>query len=248
MTLSSQRFSCFRALLAVAACLPALRDAGAQGPYEFSLVADSATPQFSGNAFGGYPTINDDGTVAFAVDQVGAFRAEEGKAPVLVGSSSTGGVGINRLGEIIARRYIDAGGSELYKAAPDGTEKIIVRIDAEFRGFGSPHLSPTGTAAFYATKYPISPGYRGIFTSNGDGTTQMLVDNLGDFNFFGGQPTINSAGVVAFTASKDIVNNVPDEGGLYVASNGAVTTVLTASATPLRRLDASPYPWAFSEG
>ncbi len=122
MSSRSIRLRCLAALFALG--MLSFQNAQAQGPYEFSLVADSSTPQFSGNAFGGYPSINDAGTVAFAVDQIGAFRAEEGKAPVRVGNSSTGGVAINRLGEIVARRYFgDFGSSEIYRWLRTGLKR-----------------------------------------------------------------------------------------------------------------------------
>jgi probable HAF family extracellular repeat protein len=216
----------------------------AQIASDFTIIADSSQPAFQ-NGFGTYPSINDNGTVAFVVDQVGTFRAEPGNAPVMVGGSVTGDPFINRLGEIGSRQYVDANlTTELYKATTDGTIISLVRNDTDFRSFGTPfHLSPTGTAVFYARKNPVSPGHWGIFTSTGDGTVSLVVDNKGIFGNFGGAPTINSGGTVAFTGYKDVVNNT-SEAGLYIGTvggNGIASTVLTAEGSPLYNWDGAPY-------
>jgi probable HAF family extracellular repeat protein len=217
----------------------------AQIASDFTIIADSSQPAFQGRGFGVYPSINDSGTVAFVVDQVGTFRAETGNAPVMIGGSVTGDPFIDRLGEIGSRQYVDTSlTTELYKAANDGATVSLVRNDTDFRSFGTPlHLSPTGTAVFYARKNPVSPGHWGIFTATGDGTTSLVVDNKGIFGNFGGSPTINSSGTVAFTGYKDVVNNT-SEAGLYlgrVGGNGATSTVLTAAGSPLYNWDGAPY-------
>src|SRR3954466_10501594 len=136
----------------------------AQVGTDFTIVADTSQPQFQGRGFGTYPSISDDGTVAFVVDQVGTFRAEPGKTPVIVGGSVTGDAFINKLGEIGSRQYVDAFlTTELYKNTPSGQNVALVRNDGEFRQFGSPvHLSPSGTAVFWARKNPYSPREWGI--------------------------------------------------------------------------------------
>src|ERR1044072_6972032 len=106
--------SCFSLLLFVSA-LALCSSAQAQVGTDFTIVADSSQPQFQGKGFGTYPSIGDDGTVAFVVDQVGTFRAEPGKTPVMVGGSVTGDPFINKLGQIASRQYVDAFlTSELY--------------------------------------------------------------------------------------------------------------------------------------
>jgi hypothetical protein len=215
----------------------------AQVATEFTIVADDTQPGFE-TGFGTFPSINDDGTVAFVVDQVGTFRADPGSAPVRIGGSITGDPFINRSGEIASRQYVDAiGTSELYKSANNGALTTLVRNDLEFRSFGSAHLSPTGTAVFYARKNPVSPGHWGIFTTTGDGSQRLVVDNKGVFGNFGGLPTINSAGAVAFTGYKDVVNNT-SEMGLYIGTvggNGITSTVLTTNGSPLYNWDGAPY-------
>ena len=215
----------------------------AQAPYEFSIVADSTRADFP--SFGTFPTINDSGTVAFMVESagapVGAFRTDDGMAPRLAGEATNGYVFINRLGEVSARRWV---GSEvqLYKVGAAGQAAVLAQTGAEYYSFFSPsaHLSPTGTAVFSARKNPYVPTQRGIYAATGDGTTSLVVDNLGVFGVnFGDHPTVNSAGTVAFTGEKD-----DGEAGLYVGrvgGNGAVTTVLTAAASPLYRWDGSPH-------
>jgi probable HAF family extracellular repeat protein len=217
----------------------------AQVASDFTIVADSTQPAFQGHGFGTYPSINDDGTVAFLVDQVGTYRAVNGQAPVRVGGGVTGDPFINKLGEIGSRQYVDANlTTELYKATSSGSIVSLVRNDTTFRSFGTPfHLSPTGTAVFWARLNPVSPGHWGIFTATGDGTTSLVIDNLGPFGNFGAGPTINSAGTIAFTGYKDVVNNTSEE-GLYIGTaggNGAATTVLTAAGSPLYKWDGNPY-------
>jgi hypothetical protein len=217
----------------------------AQVATEFTMVADSTQGQYEGHGFGAYPSINDDGTVAFLVEQMGTYRAENGAAPVLAGGGVTGDPFINKLGEIGSRQYVDAFlTTELYKATRGGQIISLVRNDTDFRSFGTPlHLSSNGTAVFWARKNPVSPGHWGIFTATGDGVPNLIVDNKGIFSVFGGSPTINAAGTVAFAGSKDPVNNV-SEIGLYVSNGGGdagATAVLTAAGSPLYNFDGGPY-------
>lgn len=243
--MKQRRFSLFflgSVLLSLLAMSGSVR---AQVGTDFTIVADSSQPEFQGRGFGTYPSISDDGTVAFVVDQVGTYRAEPGKTPVMVGGSVTGDPFINKLGEIASRQYVDAFlTTELYKNTPAGQNVALVRNDGEFRQFGTPvHLSSAGTAVFWARKNPYSPREWGIWTATRDGTTNLVVNDRGVFSVFGGSPTINSAGTVAFAASKDVVNNT-SEIGLYVGSVGGdamARTVLTAAGSPLYNWDGGPY-------
>src|SRR4051812_37149765 len=79
----------------------------AQVGTDFKIIADSSQPEFQGRGFGTSPSISDDGTVAFVVDQVGTYRAEPGKTPVMVGGSVTGDPYINKVGEIASRQHVD---------------------------------------------------------------------------------------------------------------------------------------------
>src|SRR5205085_4899296 len=216
----------------------------AQVASDFTVIVDSSQPQFSGGWFGTYPSISDDGTVAFTYEGLGTFRVIPGNAPMRVGGSVTGDPFINKLGEIGSRQQDAALTTELYKNTPAGQNVLLVRNDGEFRQFGWPlHLSPAGTAVFWARKNPVSPGHWGIWTATGNGTTTLVADNLGIFSVFGNSPTINSAGTVAFTAGKDPVNNVA-ENGLYIGTGGGdanVSTVLTAAGSPLYNWDGAPY-------
>src|ERR1044072_6011445 len=51
---------------------------------DFTIVVDDTQPGFQAG-FGVYPSISDDGTVAFAVDQGDTFRAVPGQTPVCTG-------------------------------------------------------------------------------------------------------------------------------------------------------------------
>lgn len=216
----------------------------AQVATDFTIIADDTQPAFQAG-FGVYPSISDDATVAFALDlDGGTYKSQGGNTAVRVGGSVTGDPFINRVGEIASRQHVDAFlTTELYKTTAAGQLVPLVRNDSDFRTFGGLHLSPTGTAVFYARKNPVSPGHWGIFTATGAGAPALVVDNLGIFGNFGNGPTINSAGTVAFTGYKDVVNNTSEQ-GLYVGSaggNGVTTTVLTADASPLYQWDGNPY-------
>src|SRR3954464_7000942 len=176
-----KRFSLSLFAFALVGSLDFSARAHAQVGTDFTIVADSSQAQFQGRGFGTYPSISDDGTVAFVVDQVGTYRAEPGKAPAMVGGSVTGDPFINKLGEIASRQYVDAFlTSELYKNTPAGQNVSLVRNDGEFRQFGYPvHLSSAGTAVFWARKNPYSPREWGIWTATGDGTTNLVINDRG---------------------------------------------------------------------
>jgi hypothetical protein len=216
----------------------------AQVGTDFTIIADDTQPEFQAG-FGTYPSISDDGTVAFALDlDGGTYKSQGGNTAVRVGGSVTGDPFINRVGEIASRQHVDAFlTTELYKTTTTGQLVPLIRNDSDFRTFGGLHLSPTGTAVFYARKNPVSPGHWGIYTATGAGAPSLVVDNLGIFGNFGNGPTINSAGTVAFTGYKDVVNNTSEQ-GLYVGTaggNGVTTTVLTADGSPLYQWDGNPY-------
>lgn len=226
-----------------ATVLSSVTQSRAQAAYDFTIVVDNTFPGFESRGFGAWPTITDDGTVSFVVDMVGAYRAEEGKAIVRVGDSITGGAFINKLGEIVARRDFGAVNVELYKVTSAGVDVPLAQTGTKFRNFGTVHLSPNGIAVFPGTENPISPRHYGIYTASGDGTTSLVVDNLGIFGGFGGSPSINSAGKIAFTGYKDTVNNVTGEAGLYVGTvggNGVTKTVLVQDNT-LYKFDGAPH-------
>lgn len=216
----------------------------AQIATDFTLIADDTQPAFQAG-FGTYPSISDDGTVAFVVDlNGGTYKSQGGDTATRLGGSVSGDPYINRVGEVASRQYVDAfNTTELYKTTAGGQVIPLVRNDSDFRTFGSLHLSSTGTAVFYARKNPVSPGHWGIYTATGAGAPSLVVDNLGIFGNFGNGPTINNSGKVAFTGYKDVVNNT-SEMGLYlgtVGGDGAATTVLTADGSPLYNWDANPY-------
>src|SRR4051812_47808864 len=105
----------------------------AQVGTDFTIVVDDTQPGFQAG-FGAYPSISDDGTVAFVVDQGNTYRAVPGQAPISVGGSVTGDPFINKIGEIASRQYVDQFlTTELYKATPAGQTVSLIRNDGEFR-------------------------------------------------------------------------------------------------------------------
>ncbi len=257
---TSRRFhvSSIAALFSLAALIPAqaqsprLSEGGQPtapnaAATDFTIVIDSTSPGYRG--FGAFPSINDNGAVAFSAEPTpgvaNTYKLEPGGAPLFIAEASTGGPSINNLGEAASRRLVEtgAGVAQFYKGTGNGTLSIIAQTgsaDGTFRLFnGFIHLADTGTAVFAAELNPLNPRRRGIYTGNGNGTTQLVVDNTGQFTFFGADPVLNNSGTVVFSGSL-----VSTENGLYlgtVGGNGVTTTVLTAAATPLYAFDASPF-------
>lgn len=212
---------------------------------DFTVVIDSTSSGYRG--FGAFPTINDDGAVAFSAEPTpgvaNTYKIEPGAAPLFIAEASTGAPSINNLGEAASRRLLNSGIAQFYKGTGNGMLSIIAQTggaDGTFRIFtGYVYLADTGVAVFSAELNPINPRRRGIYTGNGNGSTQVVVDNTGQFSLFGADPTLNNSGTVAFTGS--LVNT---ENGLYlgtVGGNGVTTTILTAAATPLFAFDGSPF-------
>lgn len=209
---------------------------------DFAIVADSTSPNYNG--FGAYPTINDRGAIAFYAELNGAgstYKADREATPILISAEGTGAPAINNLGEVASIRSLGTAQSELYKSASGTSSRQIAFTGAQFRSFpGYVSLADnSGLAVFYAPLYPVSPTRRGIFTGNGDGTTRLVVDNAGAFNDFGGNPTVNDAGAVAFAGSLDT-----PIGGIYtgsVAGNGVTSPVVTNETAALYNFDGAPF-------
>ena len=215
----------------------------AQIASDFTIVADTTKPSFSG--FGGYPSLNNSGTVAFYAENPpgsgSIYTAIDGGDPVLISPGGNGAPSINEQGTVASSRYFNDGNYvELYKHTPDGQFQQVARTGNEYRSCTSfSFLGDDGTVVFAANRYPVSPTRYGLYTGKGDGTTTALAENLGEFATFGGDPTINAAGTIAFTGGKDNM-----EVGLYIAKGGTtagITTVITQDATPVYKMDGSPF-------
>ncbi len=98
----------------------------------------------------------------------------------------------------------------------------IVDTDDEFDGFNPPSINNAGVVAFFAFR---DDGSAGVFTSDGV-TTTTIVDDTGDFSFFGGGitlasfPAMGNNGEVAFFAYRDY-----GEQGIYKSSGGSIITI-----------------------
>jgi hypothetical protein len=209
---------------------------------DFTVVADSTSPNY--NTFGAWPNINDNGAITFYAELNGAasiYKANRNGAPLFIANDGNGAPAINNLGEVASSRFAGAQ-AELYKSTDGQTFQQIAITGTQFRSFpGFVSLADnSGLAVFYAPLNPVSPTRRGIFTGNGNGATSVVVDNAGAFNDFGGSPTVNDSGTVAFSGSLDTAG----VGGIYIGTangNGATTPVVTTQTAALYNFDGAPF-------
>ena len=206
------------------------------------MIVDSTSPTFSN--FGGYPTINDAGTVAFYAEldagNPGIYKSNGGNTATFVAEGGNGAPSINQSGDVSGQRLMaDGSYSEIFKGADSNALQQVARTGVQFRSFDSfPYLGSNGIVVFHAYIYPLSPSRHGIYMGNGDGTTTLLVDNSGSFSVFGGGPTINQEGTIVFAGALKT-----GEAGLYLTTTAAngVTTILTADSSPIFAIDGSPF-------
>ena len=208
----------------------------------FTNIIDSTTPGFT--AFGAWPSINDNGAVAFYAENNGSgaiYRANPNASPILISPGGNGAPSINNAGEVLSTRYIEGAALEIYKTTDGQTFQQVARTGLDYRSFpGLPFLSENGRGVFYANRNPVSPTRRGIYTGDGTGSTNLVTDNAGTFNDFGSSPSMNAAGLVAFSAFLD----TPGGAGIYLGNqtgNGATTPVVTEQSAPLYGFDGSPF-------
>ncbi|MFL6539655.1 MAG: choice-of-anchor tandem repeat NxxGxxAF-containing protein [Chthoniobacterales bacterium] len=210
-------------------------------PVTFTNVADSTSPVFKG--FGGSPTINDSGEVAYNAELdaggIGIFRTDVNGNTVKIADDGTGAPSINNAGEVASRQFVGAE-VQLYKGTSSATLQTIAQTGNYFNSFpGFTYLADSGISVFYATRYPASPVIRGIYAGIGNGQTTQVIDNTGAFNSFGANPSISNAGIVAFSASLDT-----PVGGIWIGNtsgNNATQPVITMETSSLYNFDGAPF-------
>lgn len=140
-----------------------------------------------------------------------------------------------KLGVAMLLAAVFGGFGDAAVIAGDYTFRVLVEGGGGFDGFNAPALNNNGEIVFFAFR---DDGSAGIFSANGT-TVTTVVDDTGDFSFFGGgmslasYPVINDNGTVAFFAYRDNY-----EHGVYKWSGGTITTI-AESGTP-------PFTCAFS--
>ncbi len=190
--------------------------------FSYRLIADN-TGEISG--FGGVPSINDGGTVAFRAATTGedvvVLRGNGGELTTIASVNIDDLLGIDG-----ARFPIDAAGNVVFLGTAGNERPTIFRgsggaltslfqTNDGFTGLFDPFVSPGGNVVFGATQ---SQGGTAIFTGPGGGEIGFLV-GAGDevFDEVGALPSVNDAGVVAF------VGTMSEGGGrqLFVGSPGS---------------------------
>jgi hypothetical protein len=99
--------------------------------------------------------------------------------------------------------------------------------------FGAPSINSAGTAAFITN---LDNGDIGVFSGNGGATTIALVSGPFASLGFGDNPTINTAGTVAFRGILDAGN----DDGIFTGAGGATTTIHLASEPDLSSFLTNP--------
>jgi hypothetical protein len=158
--------------------------------------------------FGGRPSINDAGTVAFwavihSTGGSGIFAGNGGPTTEIIrnggGFTNFGNPTINDGGSVAfpGQRAPALGGNAIL-ASSGGPPAILADATGPLENVGVPVLNNDGTAIFLGSP---DGGGMGLYSSNG-GPLITVVDNSGPFSSFFGH-SINGAGRVAFEATLD---------------------------------------------
>lgn len=204
----------------------------APGSFGFTKIADTADGRFSG--FGGQPSINAAGVVAFQGEckppapcgprYEGVFKGTGGALVTVADSAGplTGFSGIttvNSAGMVAFRATLDAGGDGIFIG--DGRAiDTVVTSGGFFAGFDSAWINATGSVVFFAS---LTSGGEGVFLAPPSASITTIGDSSGLFSSFGLHPSINDAGTVAFSAGLD------DGGSGIFTSTGSLLTPISAT-------------------
>ena len=206
--------------------------------FSYRLIADN-TEGISG--FGGVPSINDGGTVAFKAvttgDDVGVFTGNGGALTTIASVSADDLLGIDG-----SRFPIDAAGNVVFLATAGNERRTIFRgaggtltpllqTDSAFTDLFDPSVSPNGTVAFAAQ----AEGGVAIFTGPGAQGVSLFVAG-GDevFQEVGAFPGVNDDGAVAFVGvrrsggGRSIFVANPSDGVLSAVVTGVTTDTLAS--------------------
>jgi len=221
------------------AAFTAFLDAGGHGVFSgnggpVTTIADINGP-FSG--LGNVPSINDSGTVAFNA------LLDNGGAGVFLGNGGPTTTIADRSGPLNGFVYIaiNNSGTVAFQGQGDnalsqsgiftgngGPITTIANNSGPFGsfgggGFGRPDINANGTVVFRADIDGNAGGGHGIFSGSG-GPVNTIADISGVFSSIAHDPSINSGGTVAFTASLDAGG-----GGIFTMSGGMMATIADLS-------------------
>jgi hypothetical protein len=171
--------------------------------FTFTKIADTNNPY---SFLDGFPSINNEGTVAFGT-----------------GQEVTGSLFTNAIGQSI---FTGSG----------GPLTTIADISGPYSFFGgNSSINDGGTVSFFATKKVeggsiFNGDAQGIFTGSG-GSTTTISDSSDPFPFFArptkANPSINDRGTVAFFATQVGFNN--SSAGIFTGSSGPISTIADTS-------------------
>jgi hypothetical protein len=211
------------------------------GYYRFPRVGPVTPIAHAAGGFGiddanrnGRPSINSAGLVAIsgvngtdASTQWGVFVGDGGPLTTIASSApgqpflltNNAMTSINSSGMVAFHANVRSGGSGIFKGA--GGEVTTIAQPGDFLDqFGGPRINDSGTVVFVGrTKALVN----GIFTGTG-GALTTIADTSGAFTNFLTNPSINSSGVVAFTAN---LGDGGDNGGrgIFMGSGGPTTMI-----------------------
>jgi hypothetical protein len=224
----------FTTILALLTALPAFSQRPAQPAHKyiigFTKVADD-TQGFK--SFGQFPTINNDGQVAFSAAsrdlQEGVFRSRAAGAemtPIATTANNlsffTTDIAINASGVVAFNATTASGSRAVFKG--DGISRTMIADSAANRllkiGVGSPSINASGVVAFFSVR--AEPGFpSSIFTGTGGPLTTVLASSATGFTGFG-NVAINESGTIAF---RGLLNDGGE--GLFAFRGGPIGIVDT---------------------
>ena len=197
------------------------------------LVSTIADTSMGFSDFGGHPTINDAGVVAFNGYGVnsGIFTGDGGALTTIADTSGpfwgVTGPSINSNGLVSFKGYLEDGGEGIYTGS-GGAITTIASTSSTFVGNfgGGPAVNDSGTVAFKSRLEGGPPWIDGVFTGSG-GSISYIADNSGPFYAIDSNPSINNSGMVAFKARTNV--SVPGgwlEEGIFVGSDPILDKVI----------------------
>jgi len=190
------------------------------------LLADNATKQVISGSEYAYPSLNNNGDVAFVrIVNSSQLLVGNGEGPALVLYDNTGvfsgGLTAPTLNDFGAVAFVAGlGNGQQGVFLGDGTSTTnIAETDGSFAGFGGtiPDVNNDGLVAFFAFQ---STGEQGVFTGDGN-STMTFVDSQGPYQEFR-FPNVNAAGAVLFEAILDGQSSR----GLYVGPDPSTDKVV----------------------
>lgn len=201
-----------------------------------TAIALDTSPEFSAFSI---PTINSSGTVAFLAGRdaggQGIYTASNISGFTTVALSTTPEFSIladpslNSNGVVAFRAKRDPLRDGIYTATnTNASNTVALNSNSEFRFLdGSPVINSIGVVAFRADRNAAVGGGSGIYTATNTGSfTTIALTTSPEFSGFG-LPTINSAGLIAFTAGRDAGGS-----GVYTATNAGRFNTIALSDSP----------------